>query len=1327
MSHESIKRKCVKDHAQFIKSYITHNLRNNITDNYDIGVKRYNQMKELMRDVTIHHPQFMSYMLDPYGSKTCTDNICETILSEQISNKSYQIGGNKQDLMKVLDNIKSVFEIIKNIDVGKMKTESENLIKELKRIEENLKFIVKENETIEDPNIVLNNMGAIITSLKNFDPTSKSYKKYKHAYDLYIPAAKFDEKNLKDVHNLSETSTKILTEYANVIGIGIDNQLLSIIESVLTSFNKEILEKKLKELEPLSSEYAKKIITNIGLRLVGNDFYKARSDIIDNIILNIFENVKTIPDPVKVKNINTRYTDVEKELDIKKNEIEKVTQSLISATDNTNKYLYGDPELQRNNFSAIRANILPKIRYIMLMIDLFLKYNKDNTYKKLFGMLLDKYNAIELLPGEKLSQNNISISKDTNNIVSVLNDYEKNKQKTIKTFVNECNSTNISRKILLYNEKVTSDSFVDFLEFYNKTINSAQPSIAKLDIFIAETYRQIIHDIKEGKTMPIAYETLKDSEAIKYYVGVIRKLNVKKVHELATSPSSDFTLFETLLHKSSEKDPSKQRELIKDALKKNLAFTKFLNDVITTDKDARIFTYEYNKAVHGLDKTGLVSLGLPSDLQLIPYAYFIRDYTERIYNNIFKNIDEHRIKKNDLLSDLVEASLGENTPGKNTPDMIYAPDFKKIKEIMQKQINRQIGGNNEQIDQIVRNMINLSNKKMEYMNSVSKYETAGERYMLAYNDVYSYTRYLILIATNQLFTDNYVVYNYLNRGLIELYKRIIKNIVKDLDTGGSEIHVIYIRKYYNVIVRRLYSFLDNLSTFITDSTDLIDIRNIDFTLPEIRNDVILLNYFKPVIESYNEMFQNQITIYARLNDIAGDIDYDSKVFVSDHEKYRVEGCGYDVLKNNPTPEQQKDVCDPSKTSNISMGGNSSIMWAREQACDALTQEKQEKQKKQDTLVDKSIVFTEVFDTVNFSENGDISKYMTLETQLAKKKGVCVLTYGYSGTGKTYTLFGGGPNNKLGVLQSTLVNINGLYKVKFRLFEIYGLGLPYDFYWNDPEKSRMNEIYHQIIHYRLETVDNAIKVVQGRTDDLVKINAADFSMYIEGKEDLKKLYNIDDTYVHIKGNSVKDVFSKFSNFTSSVDNYRKGALGKNNEIRKIKRIRETPNNPESSRSVLIYDFKLYIGEDTPIENDSDSVRFLIIDLPGREEINQTYIMPYLDNSHIKDLLNDKFVVEEIRMIITCMALNPMALAVFCYDDVFDVINNKTTKVQRQHIYDNITNYELNALETKLGDMIKIDADKFTASTIPYRGFGYMMVKKKENMKKVHGKSLMNLNR
>ena len=87
----------------------------------------------------------------------------------------------------------------------------------------------------------------------------------------------------------------------------------------------------------------------------------------------------------------------------------------------------------------------------------------------------------------------------------------------------------------------------------------------------------------------------------------------------------------------------------------------------------------------------------------------------------------------------------------------------------------------------------------------------------------------------------------------------------------------------------------------------------------------------------------------------------------------------------------------------------------------------------------SIKFTEVFDSTQFPGNDDISKYMQIASRLKDGYGVCLITYGYSGTGKSYTLFGKQDKDGTvqGLLQSTLGKLDQLDKVYFRLFEIYG--------------------------------------------------------------------------------------------------------------------------------------------------------------------------------------------------------------------------------------------------------------------------------------------------
>ena len=93
---------------------------------------------------------------------------------------------------------------------------------------------------------------------------------------------------------------------------------------------------------------------------------------------------------------------------------------------------------------------------------------------------------------------------------------------------------------------------------------------------------------------------------------------------------------------------------------------------------------------------------------------------------------------------------------------------------------------------------------------------------------------------------------------------------------------------------------------------------------------------------------------------------------------------------------------------------------------------------------KGYKFTEVFDTPNFPDNSAVSSYMSLVTKLTNKESVCLITYGYSGTGKSFTLFGS--SNSQGLLQSTLNGLDGIDQLYFRTYELYGRGFNYNDYW-----------------------------------------------------------------------------------------------------------------------------------------------------------------------------------------------------------------------------------------------------------------------------------------
>lgn len=75
------------------------------------GIERYSDIKALMFDITIHHPQLIGYMMNPNDSKTCIDEVCKNIF--------YQQGGANKNNMDTVQKIRTMFDLFKSIDCAK--------------------------------------------------------------------------------------------------------------------------------------------------------------------------------------------------------------------------------------------------------------------------------------------------------------------------------------------------------------------------------------------------------------------------------------------------------------------------------------------------------------------------------------------------------------------------------------------------------------------------------------------------------------------------------------------------------------------------------------------------------------------------------------------------------------------------------------------------------------------------------------------------------------------------------------------------------------------------------------------------------------------------------------------------------------------------------------------------------------------------------------------------------------------------------------------------------------------------------------------------------
>ena len=654
----------------------------------------------------------------------------------------------------------------------------------------------------------------------------------------------------------------------------------------------------------------------------------------------------------------------------------------------------------------------------------------------------------------------------------------------------------------------------------------------------------------------------------------------------------------------------------------------------------------------------------------IPRKYFNGRYAKRITNNFLMTESDISNKMNIIAKLVKDGEVSYKTRRASIDNLkdMFAPD---LKTMFQPTVH--VGG--AKIDELENYSATCIEAIHNYLILRKSYVETVKEYNICNVQTITHTMFLSLIITNQLFTTDYVIYEYINKGTITFYQRIVDGIIEKIDNKNNSDEILYFKKYHMLTLRKLKSFLDKLSTNMIAS-DVIDINKCS---GDTANRFLLLNYFKSILESYRELYQNKITIYARINDIITPIKPDvdqfeifknNKMFMSDTERFNY----VNLLKSRPSVYTDSHITEALKNKTIK---DTRIMYVRKRACSAYNAAASVS----DRI--KEYKFTEVFDTTEFPNNGDISKYMTLDTQLSKGKGVAIMTYGYSGTGKTYTLFGSASQNKQGILQSTLENINGLKSVYFRLYEMYGYGLPYPHYW---AKGAEN-ISHKIFKYKLNlTID---KLVHGACEE---VDAAHIANYVKEFTFLKRGSDKSNysSYIQILGPSISNIFAKFDEFMDEIETVRKG--NPNNAEFQERRIRDTPNNIVSSRSVLIYDFVLEVGE--------EKVPFLIIDLPGREEIAQTYVDPFIHNPLIRQIFSYGYdhtppytssraaggpslatihsTTEEenptitynlncIKMMLATMAINPVALPIFAPNEVFEFINEKLTPAERNLIF------------------------------------------------------------
>lgn len=274
-----------------------------------------------------------------------------------------------------------------------------------------------------------------------------------------------------------------------------------------------------------------------------------------------------------------------------------------------------------------------------------------------------------------------------------------------------------------------------------------------------------------------------------------------------------------------------------------------------------------------------------------------------------------------------------------------------------------------------------------------------------------------------------------------------------------------------------------------------------------------------------------------------------------------------------------------------------------------------------------INFHRIYDSVRYPSAEVVASYMSIAPNINQGKGTAIMTYGYSGSGKTHSMFGG-PDTK-GVLQTAMNELGDGAKVYLRVYEVYGFGHPYNPYWNGGEEVE-STLNHCIIHHNLGRATGSL----ASESRVVFTNRADRLSYIlnvqnpeantasvqdptdpnlaEADWNLPPGTTLKSTYLEVQ----EQDWAYFDDFISGLDQKRReGVQITWSETQTYSQIKATVNNPDSSRSILVYDFQIKIKADV-------YVPFLIYDLPGKEDIYQTYVLPDGGPRGFDDLFGDR---------------------------------------------------------------------------------------------------------
>jgi hypothetical protein len=845
-------------------------------------------------------------------------------------------------------------------------------------------------------------------------------------------------------------------------------------------------------------------------------------------LLNPYNELKPLID-----SINLKIADIDNQIKTLNTTDEIEKNRLINEIKDINIEL-SSIDAAASNYTNVQVN--SKIEFLkekvnpQLVNDLFNKYINDtkglvNELIQIGGVNGTLINNNEI--GEKIIQINKKISEYKSAIIEI-----DTKMKPINSHITEM-------------ESLYKDIKID--PFLPKEIDSKLTEKIRINK-IDENTKFSYFDVDESKYSP---QNLVDPKTV---LDKKHKFQQKYFIEQSQIPLPDtephlndsiFQLYKNWKDKLTKKKEDNENLLDYIEMKEYLEFlkTKFNNFKQVNNITQLINITDNQKS----EITNLLNNLVKIEPTINTYIYnCTKENKECIIENL-DNIKENNLKVNKIVN-LISEKLNENIKHfnnlPNKDENYRASKIRPIREFLEKINNnpnniQQVGGQNGEMGDFITSVGEFENEIRTMVQKRNEIIMKIKHYNVRYTQFISFQKYIVNYISLTIAQGSYDYYQYLSKGTISFYDSLLEKIEKIIDKFESqkdfndpilqeeENRVLYSRHYF--IIKMLANFFNKLYKYWDQqyqknkTTWGIDKRINVEDVNKNKKYLFLFNIFFKFLDAYH-MNMPSVANYLRINDVQG---------APGNEVYRKNIKDKHLLDAGVINDKCTNLNnDPSKTSKVNAV--------------------------------QHINFEEVFDPENFKENANLSLYMGLSNTLADRKSIMLLTYGYSGVGKTFTLFGrakAGEKPHPGLLQTTLKNITDYVKIEMKAFELYGLGVPYKFYWQKNPK----DFDHRIYLYKNINGTNA--------GEPIEYNADNFDAVL----------NSDQSYREI----TSDQIDRFSGITDGIDKHRE----------KVGRIRPTINNPESSRSIMIYDFKITFKD--------KSCKFVIMDLPGKENLFQTY--------------------------------------------------------------------------------------------------------------------------